>query len=363
MKLLLPALALLITSWNCQAAIGNGNNPLLGTPTNYANGKPIANNPELFFVAFDHEGKVSYTLDLGLDVDSFWINAQQDAGMQWFKPLGDANWDSFMADASRERLRWTVLGADTFGSNAPHALRLYTTVTQGKEAVLRDWNNQQFSNAVQRIGQIFIPPVNQAGTHASTPAGDMTVNGSNVGKPTDPSLTYFGKKPSGSYLDETLGGFATGFTVGNSIGQSSWFYYLTRSGTSQLGKVTVDEFDNLGADGYWGFTYVDPATNSPYAGQYLLSYTMEKAGATASTAEGRQRISMTDYLALNRLAPPRYFAASSALAAEYAGYRQGSLVVVAGSMVSAVPEPASWGLMGLGLGLLAARRRRAARQL
>jgi hypothetical protein len=89
------------------------------------------------------------------------------------------------------------------------------------------------------------------------------------------------------------------------------------------------------------------------------------------------RMSLTDYLAADRFLP--LLLQQGALAGEYQGYRQSSLVlpdgglpglggtnsVAAGlspvSAVSAVPEPASWGLMGLGLaGLLAWRRRQQA---
>lgn len=368
MKHLIPALILLLGGLNCQAAIGPPSSSVVGgSEAKYPNGKSVLNNPELFFTAFDPEAKVSYTLDLGLDMDTFFINAQQDAGTQWFKPVDDGNWATFLSLTNRDKLRWVVMSVDDNGGTAAGQKRLFTTVTQGHEAKLRDWTNQQFTNGISVTAlSWFIGDVNQSGTHA-TPPNDYASNGSNVATAADviSPRAYFGKKSAGlGGGDETFNGTASGFTAGNPLGQSSWFYYLTRSGPSQLGKVTVDEFDNLGADGYWGFTYVDPAANasSPYAGKFLLSYTLEKAGATASTAEGRLRISMTDYLAMSHLSPPRYYAASSALAAEYAGYRQGSLVVVAGSMVSAVPEPASWGLMGLGLGLLAAWRRRAARQ-
>lgn len=363
MKHFISTLALLLMGWDCQAAIGTGFGAITGAPQNYANGKPVLNNAELYLAVFDPEAKVSYILDLGLDMETFFINAQQDAGMQWFKPLDDANWGSFLEQVNRSKLRWVVLSNDDYGGIAVGQKRMFMTLTQGTEAKLRTWNNQQFTMA-SGDGRKFLDFVQQQGTHLA-PMDDLTVNGSSVATPLNPGV-YFGPGAQATLAkwDETLNGRATGFTAGNAIGQSSWFYYVTRSGTSQSASVLVDEFDNLGGDAYWGFTYVDPATdaNSPYAGKFLLSYTLEKAGATASTAEGLQRISMTDYLALNRLAPPRYFAASSTLAAEYAGYRQGSLVVVAGSMVSAVPEPASWGLMGLGLGLLAAWRRRAARQ-
>lgn len=355
------AALLLSTCFGAWAAIGIGSGTFVPPPdVKYANGKSVKGNPELVFTVFDPEAKVSYTLDLGLDMDTFFINAQQDAGTQWFKPVDDENWSTFLSLTSRDKLRWVVLSAH-IGGLAAGQQRLFTTLTQGHEAKLRDWTNQQFTNGIgdPSYGQ-FIAQSNQSGTHA-IPRNDYTSNGSNVATALDVTAprAYFGKRSTGTMMDESFNNTASGFTAGNPLGQSSWFYYLTRSGTSQTGKVTVDEFDNLGGDGYWGFTYVDPvaSANSPYAGKFLLSYTLEKSGATASTAEGRLRISMTDYLAMSHLSPPRYYAASSTLAAEYAGYRQGSLVVVAGSMVSAVPEPASWGLMGLGLGLLAVRRR------
>lgn len=381
----LPVLALLICAVNAHAAIGSGSGLQPGalTGAKYANGSPVLNNPELLFSVFDPEAKVSYTLDLGLDVDSFFVNAQQDAGMQWFKPVDDANWDSFLGMSSRDKLRWVVLAADNNGGLVAGQRRLFTTLTQGAEAKLRDWTNQDFTNAIgDAVFETFIKSANESGTH-TVPLNDYASNGSHVATSLDANKrAYFGKQASGTSLDESLNGQTTqraGFTVGNRLDESSWFYYVTRSGTSQLGKVTVDEFDNLGADGYWGFTYVDPAkdASSPYAGKFLLSYTLDKAGVKATTAAGVLRMSLTDYLAADRFLP--LLLQQGALAGEYQGYRQSSLVlpdsglpglggtnsVVAGlnpvNPVSAVPEPASWGLMGLGLaGLLAWRRRQQA---
>ncbi|MDN3546477.1 PEP-CTERM sorting domain-containing protein [Kinneretia asaccharophila] len=367
---------------NVHAAIGSGSSSQSGAAgARYANGQAVLNNPELFLSVFDPEAKVSYTLDLGLDVESFFINAQQDAGMQWFKPVDDANWDSFLGMSSRNKLRWVVLAADNNGGLAAGQKRLFTTLTQGTEAKLRDWTNQDFTNAIgEAVFESFIRESNVSGTHA-VPLNDYASNGSHVATSLDVSnkRAYFGKQASGVSLDESLNGTTTqraGFTVGNRLDESSWFYYVTRSSTTQTAKVTVDEFDNLGADGYWGFTYVDPAANasSPYAGKFLLSYTLDKAGVKATTAAGMLRMSLTDYLAADRFLP--LLLQQGALAGEYQGYRQSSLVlpdsglpglggtnsVAAGlNPVSAVPEPASWGLMGLGLaGLLAWRRRQQA---
>lgn len=360
------------------ATIGDGGPSPIPASATYASGKLVRGNPELFLSVFDAEAKVSYTLDLGLDMNSFLTNAQQDAGMQWFKPVDDANWSSFLERAGLDRLRWVVLAGDNDGLTAAGEKRWLMTVRQGGEAAVRNWTNQAFANSLAEAtyGR-FLVSVNETGSHV-TPKNDYRNHGSSVNAPTDASnkRAYFGKQTSGASFDETLGTFAQGFGVDNKLGESSWFYYVTRSGTSNASKVLVDEFDNLGADGYWGFTYVDPAkdASSPYAGKFLLSYTLDKAGVKATTAAGMLRMSLTDYLAADRFLP--LLLQQGSLAGEYQGYRQSSLVLPDGGLpglggtnsmaaglspVSAVPEPASWGLMGLGLaGLLAWRRRQQA---
>lgn len=349
MKNSVLALLLLGSTLAAHATIGNGGLTPIPIDAKYANGRSVAGNPELFLSVYDSEAKLSYTLDLGLDMDSFWINAQQDAGSQWFKALDDENWSSFLGLVNKGNLRWTVLSADDAGGTLKGQKRLFMTVKQGGEKNIANWTNQQFTNAIG-AGKFapFISSVNQTGTHA-VPQNDYQTNGSGIISGQDPVLKagYFG----GDRLNATLGATTSGFEVDNAVGQSSWFYYITRSGANQIEKVVVDEFDNLDHDAYWGFTYVDPAQHpqSPYAGKYLLSYTMQAAGIRATTAEGRLRMSLTDYLASTM--PTRRIAA---VGGEFAGYLPGSLV----PSISPVPEPSSWALMGLGLAALTAWSRR-----
>ncbi|QPF76521.1 PEP-CTERM sorting domain-containing protein [Roseateles sp. DAIF2] len=130
----------------------------------------------------------------------------------------------------------------------------------------------------------------------------------------------------------------------NRIGNSSWFYYATSSNGDMYGPLLVDEFDNAGHDGYWGL-----AVNAK--GEYILSYTQETAVTKVSTALGLQRRARTDFAAgVIGNNSTRFIAAP---AGEFAGWTPNG-----GATVSAVPEPSSWLMLGLGLAGLAALQAR-----
>lgn len=310
-------------------------------------------NGELVFVASDSVNQVSYTLDLGLDMNAFFISAQQETFTQLFIPIADAQWAAFLPLVNAGNLRWTVFASQVSGSTQPGVNRLFTTVQQGDEANIATMTNQLFNlGQSQGTAAAFIDAVNVTGTHGGK--ANFPLNGSSVNVKADKPTAYFSSE-SWPWSD-TMNGKAP-FSMSNKLGDSSWFYYLTRSGIDQLGTILVDEFDNMGHDGYWGFTKVADDANSPYKGQYLLSYTLEASGPKATTAAGQLRMNLTDYTA--------GFAAKafSSTQIEFAGYRPGSLVLAGlATPLAAVPEPASWGLMGLGLLALAGRARRRAVQ-
>jgi hypothetical protein len=258
MKLKMIAAAVLAaTSFSSIAAIQNG----------------TSGNGELFLAVYDDVAKVSYTLDLGLYQNDFFAVGQQEAGYtnSW-SLTGDANWASFLGQVSVANLQWTVLASETTGGTAAGGARLFTTVKQGDEALVGTFTNQLFLNGIggAQLGT-FYSAIQNTGTHG-TPgvALNYAINGSSVNADTDAGNAYFGIPGSGP----TLNGNAP-FSSGNAIGGSSSFYYLTRSGTDQLGTVLIDQFGNSANNGSFalsqsGLTYSLAVAAVPEPGSLAL---------------------------------------------------------------------------------------------
>ena len=329
-------------------------------------------NGELFLNVVDDVAKVSYVLDLGIFMDTFFQDAQDNSGYQRFWPVDSTNWAGFLALTSIPNLRWSVVALDTTGSNVSGAQRLFTTVRQSTNptAAWSNWTNQNFSLGVggSQAG-LFLNTVN--GLPGHLPQADYSVNGDSVSNATDPGAGYYGKQPG---LTPTYNSTTT-LNATNLVGQSSWFYYLTRSSTSQIGFVIADEFDNGnptdgGNDGYWGFVRVnDNDSTSPFAGKYLLSFTLP-AFDQRTTSAGREfaaGIGRTEYSgAFWAVNLPGAAAASSETAAGWTrvlGAAAGDTQAIPLLQVSAVPEPGRVAMSLLGLAAIGgwvARRRRQA---
>jgi hypothetical protein len=290
-----------ICSWKSILLIAGGLASALDASASIAPG--TTGNGELFMSVFDSTAKVSYTLDLGVRMDTFYVSAQQDDGAQFFWLIDqatDGEWSKLLAaTANPAALRWSVLAFDSTGNNGlVGGQRLFTTARQGDEARISTFTNAAFSNGTGATqAGTFFNAINTTGTHPPAAAASYDpVNGSSFNA--DPSAAYFGHLGSTS---PTLNGNAP-FNNSNLIGQSSWFYYLTRSGSNQLGTVVVDEFDNIGTgtagDGYFGFIYVDPALypDAPVAnlGKWLLSYTLLSATPTVAALQFARTIARTE---------------------------------------------------------------------
>ncbi len=327
------------------------------------------NGAELYFVLWDRVAKVAYTKDLGLNNyngtdpaqrrNSFFVYAQQDAGYQsfWNIDTSDAAFNRFRSVATNTgNMVWAVLGVDSAEANSavPGENRLFQTLqntaasgTQGAAySSLLQFQNLDLSITVGEDAR-FITDLNQDtgnpfNTHL-TPTGQTpnpALNGSSFNA--EGSAAYFGKgsTPEGDGIFATQGATCR-CSVLNSVGTSSWFYMVTTSNDyDQTTPVAVDEFDNLGHDGYFGFA------QNPANGNFVLSYTLAafSQSAAATTATGKARASLTEYIASSgsRLL--------TAPVGEFAGYVM---------PLSPVPEPSSLLLMAGGLaGLVWQRRKR-----
>lgn len=326
----------------------------------------------VLFVVDQTNAKLSYTLDLGIKASEFWVQAQQDTGASLFRtldPLTDPAFKTFIDAATPSTTRWMVAA---FGRNDVEGSRsLFSTLTNNNVVATQTQSFDRMKSLGSGDMVANLPPfsdftgrLNSAGpAQIKQSTHNSAANGSSVASKDDGNTTTYMSRGNG-FGDTALGDgtcmVAYLVCAGNPVGVSSWFYkltpVLTTPGTPQDGvegdPVIVDEFDNLTADGFWGF-----AKNTT-TGKYILSYTLTGSNpkSLVSTDAGRNRLSAIDYSAQSGSARQISFAADDVanLVTENAW--------ASAATATAVPEPASWhfALLGL-LGVGAAARRKTAR--
>jgi PEP-CTERM motif len=334
-------------SANAHAAIDNGS----------------ASNGEFVVVIWDQANEASYALDLGVTMTTLQDVGQQDEGYQRFWNLDrtlDARLDKLLdGNTALSDLRWAVLATDSDGSAfEPGSLRLFFTLEHTvptgtlnpNYTTVSEVSNLSFEAALGAYQQSLINALNNDvsntdNTHGTGGSGTFANNGS----------SYTAKGQSG-YFDNPglfLSTFAdsAGPAVTNKIGSSSWFYFATSSSFDSTEALALDEFDNLTHDGFWGLT-LNPADNT-----LALSYTIEGTGLTLAQRTFAQSIGRTE---LNGGFTMRRLSGVAANPMEAGnGFSRRLLGGDERIAITVVPEPSSWLLMGLGLGVVGwlARRR------
>lgn len=327
-------------------------------------GVAAGNTPELALIIWDPVKEVSYTKDLGIAVykenyaagdpsTNLFVYGQQDAGYQkLFDPLNtDANFQSFLSKSTDVANQiWAVIAV----SNDPNApafaggTSFFTTLNAAtptgtpnpQYTYLLGLPNSDFANGAGTLAQSFGDISAQAGSCSGACVTDFGNNSS-----------YLNVKGQTAYAgsifraDHTLSGAGDHApNIFNPVNRSSWFYTATVTSDNSTEPIAVDEFDNGtiaggGHDAYWGLG-VDGS------GNYILSYTLEAAVTPTSTAAGALLRLRTDFAAA--YGRTRLIASPAGDAIDLGGSHN----------VTAVPEPATWGLMGLGLAVVGLRARR-----
>ena len=187
-------------------------------------------NGELFLAAWDPVAKVSYTRDLGYNMDDF-LPANVSSLAQQGTTLNsatDANWANFISRVNPAEVRWNIGALDSTGSGL-NGERYLTTVTLGQESLVPALRNGAVTSWDLADG--LPQSVNAFGTHL-TQADGSAVNIS------DDGTAYAGLLSSWAHNWGTKSNFSTDAAPGESLA----FFYITPSNTRSVSFASNTQY-------------------------------------------------------------------------------------------------------------------------
>lgn len=170
-------------------------------------------NGELFLTAWDSVRNVSYTRELGVNINAFLPNSQggsmtPNSGLS-LNFAGDALFASTFTGSSAGNIQWNVVAGDSLSTataSTPNNLRIITTSTFSNPTSL-NLTNSGLGGAVQKIDN-FTQAVNDAG--CSTSASCVI---------TDPTAAGFGGNNAGAAgWGSSFGGLGAVSNAGTGFG-------------------------------------------------------------------------------------------------------------------------------------------------
>ena len=213
---------------------------------------------DLFLTAWDPVANMSYSRDLGVDLNTFLANGSSSAGMT-STFAGDSLFQTSFANSTASNIKWNIVAGDNVLSGGQFgyttdALRILTTstVAPGTGFIFK---NSSLTGATNNINAFQGYQVNNplpVGTGCGTNPSCVITN------PTDPG---FG---GNSTWGNNFGGNGTPSNVGTGFGSSLYFYYLTGSGSSSTigagSNAIQTAFANATGDGMWSLSANGTAT-------------------------------------------------------------------------------------------------------
>lgn len=174
-------------------------------------------NGELFAAIYDSVDQASYTLDLGLNIDSF------NGSSSYSYTLNSANWNAFVALAGTDNLQFGVIGGDSAGgANATNPRRLFTTVNIATPTITGPQVATAGSNMNTYIGFTTSASANTTHTGAATVNGDsFDVVGNNAYFLTQSMNTFNGITAAAGWGNNVAAGTAATFMSFNQVNASA----------------------------------------------------------------------------------------------------------------------------------------------